>query len=57
VDGERFPILQEPTSVIMAKLKEVDPIMAGRWHPNDRRKIQRSLEISKNWKTSLAIVR
>jgi tRNA dimethylallyltransferase len=45
VDGERFPILQEPTSVIMTKLKEVDPIMAGRWHPNDRRKIQRSLEI------------
>lgn len=38
-------ILQEPTNVILAKLREVDPIMADRWHPNDRRKIQRSLEI------------
>jgi tRNA dimethylallyltransferase len=26
-------------------LREVDPIIADRWHPNDRRKIQRSLEI------------
>lgn len=40
-----FPILEEPTEVVLAKLREVDPIMAGRWHPNDRRKIQRSLEI------------
>jgi tRNA dimethylallyltransferase len=31
--------------VILAKLKEVDPVMADRWHPNERRKIQRSLEI------------
>ena len=38
-------ILQESTNVILAKLREVDPIMADRWHPNDRRKIQRSLEI------------
>jgi tRNA dimethylallyltransferase len=38
-------ILQESTDVILAKLREVDPIMADRWHPNDRRKIQRSLEI------------
>jgi tRNA dimethylallyltransferase len=29
----------------MDKLKEVDPVMADRWHQNDRRKIQRSLEI------------
>jgi tRNA dimethylallyltransferase len=42
---ERFPILEEPTDVIWKKLKEVDPIMADRWHPNERRKIQRSLEI------------
>jgi tRNA dimethylallyltransferase len=41
----RFPILDEPTEIILEKLKEVDPIMADRWHLNDRRKIQRSLEI------------
>ncbi|KAH7067997.1 IPP transferase-domain-containing protein [Paraphoma chrysanthemicola] len=40
-----LPILEEPTSVILAKLQEVDPVMAERWHPNERRKIQRSLEI------------
>jgi tRNA dimethylallyltransferase len=44
-DHERLPILDEPTEVILAKLKEVDPAMADRWHPNERRKIQRSLEI------------
>ncbi|KAL6708646.1 tRNA dimethylallyltransferase, mitochondrial [Coniothyrium glycines] len=40
-----FPILEKETSVIYAKLKEVDPVIAERWHPNERRKIQRSLEI------------
>lgn len=40
-----YPILEEPTDVILAKLREVDPAMAEKWHPNDRRKIQRSLEI------------
>ncbi|CAG9944493.1 unnamed protein product [Clonostachys rosea f. rosea IK726] len=40
-----FPILDEPTEVILAELRKVDPAMASRWHPNDRRKIQRSLEI------------
>jgi tRNA dimethylallyltransferase len=44
-DSERHPILEQPTDVILAKLKEVDPVMADRWHPNERRKIQRSLEI------------
>lgn len=43
--GEIYPILEEPTEIILQKLKEVDPIMADRWHPNERRKIQRSLEI------------
>ncbi|GME48400.1 tRNA isopentenyltransferase [Neofusicoccum parvum] len=43
--SEMYPILEEPTEVILAKLREVDPVMADRWHPNDRRKIQRSLEI------------
>lgn len=44
-DSNTFPILDEPTEVVLAKLQEVDPIMADRWHPNDRRKIRRSLEI------------
>jgi tRNA dimethylallyltransferase len=39
------PILEEPTHTILQKLREVDPIIANRWHPNDRRKIQRSLQI------------
>lgn len=42
---KRFPILDEPTEVILTKLREVDPVMADRWHPNDRRKIHHSLEI------------
>ncbi|PSK43142.1 tRNA dimethylallyltransferase [Elsinoe australis] len=41
----RYPVLDAPTAEILAKLQEVDPVMAERWHPNDRRKIQRSLEI------------
>ncbi|KAJ0307546.1 hypothetical protein COL5a_000402 [Colletotrichum fioriniae] len=44
-DASSFPILNEPTEVILAKLREVDPVMADRWHPNDRRKISRSLHI------------
>lgn len=43
--GGRLAILDEPTEVLLEKLREVDPIMADRWHPNERRKIQRSLEI------------
>lgn len=43
--GEKFPVLNEPTVILVEKLREVDPTMADRWHPNDRRKIQRSLEI------------
>lgn len=42
---ERFPILKESTPTLLEKLREIDPVMADRWHPNDRRKIQRSLEI------------
>jgi len=38
-------ILDAPTEQIYAKLQEVDPDMARSWHPNDRRRIQRSLEI------------
>lgn len=43
--AEKWPILQESTEVLLSELKRVDPVMAERWHPNDRRKIQRSLEI------------
>ena len=42
---EDLGILDQPTEVLIAKLREVDPIMADRWHPNERRKIVRSLEI------------
>lgn len=42
---KRFPILEAPTPEILARLREVDPHIASRWHPLDRRKIQRSLEI------------
>ncbi|KIW70855.1 tRNA dimethylallyltransferase [Phialophora macrospora] len=42
---EDFPILSAATEDIFAKLREVDPEMAQRWHPNDRNKIRRSLEI------------
>lgn len=41
----QFPILDEETDVIMEELRKVDPTMADRWHPKDRRKIRRSLEI------------
>lgn len=46
---QKWPILSGPTEEIYSKLQEVDPDMASRWHPNDRRKIQRSLHI---WLTS-----
>lgn len=42
---KKWPILEAATPEILAKLREVDPIMADRWHPEDRRKIRRSLEI------------
>ncbi|KAI1125123.1 IPP transferase-domain-containing protein [Nemania abortiva] len=41
----QFPILDDSTDAIFQKLREVDPAMAERWHPDDRRKIKRSLEI------------
>ncbi|KAF5011115.1 hypothetical protein FDECE_2765 [Fusarium decemcellulare] len=43
--SKSFPILQESGEVMLRELRKVDPAMADRWHPNDRRKIQRSLEI------------
>lgn len=44
-ESVEFPVLDAPTEVMLEKLREVDPVMAERWHPNDRRKIRRSLEI------------
>lgn len=38
-------MLNGPTDQILKKLEEVDPAMAERWHPKDRRRLQRSLEI------------
>lgn len=42
---EHLRILSTSTEEMYARLNEVDPEMARTWHPNDRRKIQRSLEI------------
>ncbi|KAI1767476.1 tRNA isopentenyltransferase [Hypoxylon sp. FL1150] len=44
-DSAQFPILSGPTATMLQRLRQVDPVMAGRWHPDDRRKIKRSLEI------------
>ena len=41
----QHPILRESAEVMLAKLQEVDPVMAERWHPKDIRKIRNSLEI------------
>jgi len=43
--SKRWPILEAPAAEMLEKLKEVDPVMAQRWHPNDIRKIRRSLEV------------
>lgn len=40
-----WPILQASKEEMLEELRKVDPIMAARWHPNDKRKIKRSLEI------------
>ncbi|KAI9850760.1 MAG: hypothetical protein M1824_003101 [Vezdaea acicularis] len=42
---ERWPVLEQETERVLEELRRVDPVMAERWHPNERRKIQRSLEI------------
>ena len=41
----KWPILQGSNKEILQELQRVDPAMAARWHPNDIRKIRRSLEI------------
>ena len=44
-DDGKWRILDASTEAMMDELKKVDPAIANRWHPNDRRKIRRSLEI------------
>jgi tRNA dimethylallyltransferase len=41
----KYPILTDTPEAMLAKLREVDPVMAEKWHPNDARKIRTSLEI------------
>ena len=41
----KWPILNAPTEEILEELRRVDPALAARWHPKDRRKVRRSLEI------------
>lgn len=43
--SEDWAILDAPAETMMEKLREVDPVMANRWHINEGRKIRRSLEI------------
>ena len=40
-----WPILKASSEEMFQELRKVDPIMAARWHPNESRKIKRSLEI------------
>ncbi|KAI1323743.1 IPP transferase-domain-containing protein [Xylariaceae sp. FL0255] len=40
-----FPILEQSGEVMHERLRQVDPVMAARWHPSEERKIRRSLEI------------
>ena len=41
----KWPILRAGPEAIRAELMRVDPVMASKWHPNDHRKIRRSLVI------------
>ena len=42
---KRWPVLKSSNEEISKELRRLDPAMADRWHPNDTRKIRRSLEI------------
>jgi tRNA dimethylallyltransferase len=42
---KEWPILSASTEEMYARLEELDPVIARRWHPKDRRHIRRSLEI------------
>lgn len=42
-----FPELDElDTNELYERLSKVDPVMANKWHPSDRRKILRSLKVA-----------
>jgi len=41
----RARLAEEPSPDLHARLKQVDPVMAERLHPNDRRRITRALEV------------
>jgi tRNA dimethylallyltransferase len=43
--GEGLEVLKGSKEEIYEALKEVDPVMARRWHVNDWRRVRRSLEI------------
>jgi tRNA dimethylallyltransferase len=45
ISDEHQAVLDGPTEQMLEILTRVDPVMAARWHPNDRRKIRRSLEL------------
>jgi tRNA dimethylallyltransferase len=34
-----------PTPTLYSQLQDIDPIMANKWHPSNRRKIIRSLQV------------
>ena len=40
---EQVAVLSD--DMALERLKEIDPVMAQRWHPKDTRKIRRSLEV------------
>ncbi|KAL9627591.1 MAG: hypothetical protein Q9164_007559, partial [Protoblastenia rupestris] len=42
---EKWPLLKASGEEMLEELKKVDPTMAARWHPKDKRHIRRSLEI------------
>lgn len=42
---DQLELLDGPTSEVLKKLKEVDPAVAEKFHPNDSRRLRRALEI------------
>ena len=41
----KWPILGASSEEMLDELKKVDPVMAKTWHPKDKRRVRRSLEI------------
>ena len=41
----KWPILGASSEAMLDELKRVDPVMAKKWHPKEKRKVRRSLEI------------